>query len=72
VQVGTTAAPDGLRGLARVGRWFQESAKIVRDARFRLRDRVLVAAATHDRPTCAAPLKLRPPQLGSLHPTGAR
>jgi len=49
-------APDGLRGLARVGAWMRESAKIVRDSGIRLYHRVARPRASRDVPaTGAAP-----------------
>ena len=40
IEVQGHGAPDGLRGLGRTRAWLRESAKIVRDAGFRLRTRV--------------------------------
>lgn len=47
VKVECHAAPDGLKGLARIGAWCRESAKIVRDMGFKLRDRLVRPALRH-------------------------
>lgn len=47
VKVQCQAAPDGLKGLARVGAWCRESAKILRDTGFKIRDRLVRPALRH-------------------------
>jgi uncharacterized SAM-binding protein YcdF (DUF218 family) len=46
LELGARAAPDGLRGLRRVGRFLTETAKIARDAALRLRKQPSRAAVT--------------------------
>jgi vancomycin permeability regulator SanA len=47
VKVQCHAAPDRLKGLARVGAWCRESAKILRDISFKIRDRLVPPALRH-------------------------